>query len=367
MSPVEWRPSAEALGLAPAALRASPAAGFAGASFPTLKRALGPVGPGTAERAMLGARSGVEVAVVLEEGPTGVATHVVARVRPDLGVGLYAATRGPWPPPLGGVRLRDPVASGALVASARDAASAELLLEALPAGYAAEALALGPSVLVTDGVVTISVQGYETRADALAPRLDAAVGLARALAGARSSVGPSRDQAAALDAWREPAERAGLALSSPDVRAHGTPRGCELTLAHEPEPGQVFTAIKARFPTSLGWGLAVVRQVRGPLEAMFAPLAPLLGDPAFDSLLAVRSYDPTPRSRLALDHPMRHALTELAARSAELQIDDEGLFVRVPSPLASPYDAAFVFGATQLVAFHLAGLPRPGGPRAPYR
>jgi hypothetical protein len=100
---------------------------------------------------------------------------------------------------------------------------------------------------------------------------------------------------------------------------------------------------------------------------MFAPLAPLLGEPAFDSVLAVRSYDPTPRNRLALDHPMRHALTELAARSAELQIDDEGLFARIPSPLASPYDAAFVFGATQLVAFHLAGLPRPGSPSAPYR
>lgn len=367
MSHVEWRPSAEALGLTPAALRARPAAGFAGAAFPTLKRALGPAAPGVAERAMLGVRSGVEVAAVIEEGPTGVATHVVARVRPELGVGLYAATRGPWPPPLGGVRLRDAAAASALVASARDAASAEALLDALPAGYAAEALASAPSVLVTDGVVVISVSGYEVRASALAPRLDAAVGLASALAGARATLGPSREQAEALEAWREPAERAGLALSPPEVRAHGTPRGCALTLAHEAEPGQVFTAIKARFPTSLGWGLAIVRQVRGPLEAMFAPLAPLLGEPAFDSVLAVRSYDPTPRNRLALDHPMRHALTELAARSAELQIDDEGLFARIPSPLASPYDAAFVFGATQLVAFHLAGLPRPGSPSAPYR
>lgn len=367
MAYVEWLRVASELGLEPREPHA-PFAPFApAASFRRIKRSAGgraAAGVGAPYAWLFGERDGVEVFVVVDAAVPGGATFVGARIQPEVGAGLLASTPGPYAP-YGGVRAADPVLDAALRIGAREAASAEKLLAHADKAALAAAAALGVGLLVTDSVVCIHGPGVLGGA-VLDARLGAAARAARALGDARAELGPSKEQRALAAAWAPAAEAVGLVFDPRAQDARGTLRGCAFRVALESELTSACATLAVTFPTVLGWGLGIRREIRDPLETLFAQAAPPIGDPAFDAIVSVRSLDPTPRTRFGVDHALRAALADVALRAQELAIDDAGLWASFASPLAGPGEMAWLLGAAQLVAFHLAGLPR-AAPAAPYR
>lgn len=365
MAYVEWLRVAGELGLE----AREPRAPFApGASFRRVKRSAAgraAAGVGAPYAWLFGERAGVEVFVVVDAAAAP-STFVGARVQPEVGAGLWAATPGPYAP-YGGVRAGDPVLDATLRIGAREAASAEKLLGHADKAALSAAAALGAGLLVTDSVVCVHGPGVVGAPAVLGTRLDAAARAAAALGDARAELGPSKEQRALAAAWAPAAEAVGLSFDPKTLEARGSWRGCATRLALESELARASATLSVTFPTVLGFGLGVRREVRDPLETLFAQAAPPIGDPAFDAIVSVQCLDPTPRSRLGLDHALRAALADLALRAEELAIDDAGMWVSFPSPLAGPGELAWMLGAAQLVAFHLAGIPRPAAAARPYR
>ncbi len=342
--PEAWRALAVSFALAPYA----PVAGYShGCSFRQLKRSLGrpaPLAP-SFQHWLYGTRRGVEVIVLVYEVGSGSSTTtytgVLARVDPPLFFGLGITAHGFFDGVFGrsDLRVGHPFADEKLKIDGADGAGvAAFLSPGDPAGHQLLASMVGimehGELCVSDSLVAVSRTGTITDPRQIGWMMDAAVGLATALAARRATFPYSRGQLAQQAEWQRFADGARFELRPAHMMLRGERAGAAIEIALETELQQVRTAITVRFPHEVGVAFTAIR-TRTPafLQGIFSQDIKI-GDPDFDALYLVTGH-PEAAVRDALGRPALVALlTHLGQCSTEVIINPLQLFVRLDGAAA---------------------------------
>jgi hypothetical protein len=341
------------------------------ASFRQLKRALGsPAGPPPSLGHWLyGRRSGSEVLVVVYSTGSGknrtTWTACVARIDPPLFLGVDIGTQSPLHGLFGleDVELGFPHVDGALELHAPDPQRLRTLLWPSDAtGQHLLAQMMSSSGLrVTDSAVRLTLSGIEADPHVIARRLDTAVWIGQTLAARRRQIGATAGELAQQSVWRGVAEGSHLRFDAERMRIEGELAGAGVEIALETDGG-LFTAVTCRFPRSIGVNVRLRRAgALHFLQGLFGGDIQV-GDPAFDNLYAVQGY-PEPAVRHLLSHaPLRVALSNLAARTDDVTMNDMGLFFRMRGVHATEPELAGLLAFVRHVVAAIFGEVQALGP-----
>lgn len=377
----DWATLASALGLTPFV----PTAGYTrGMCFPQVRRTMGaphPPKPSYAHR-LGGTWKGVPVVVLTYDQGSGsnqtTYTGVLAEVDPPVFLGLSVESHGPLDGLFGrsDIVLGDPSVDDRLAIGGFSAAAVRQFFRGTEEGRIAVGRLLHAvpySPYVSDSVVDLSRAGTLTDPASIAERLDAAVGIARALGRRRVAMPFLPEQEAQAHEWQTFADASGFAFDRARMRLTGTataragderstaPGGhVEVTL--ETEPGRVLTSVSVRFPSAVGFGFTV-RRTKMPsfLQGLFGQDI-RIGVPAFDDLYLVTGAPEDRVRELLAREPVPAILAELGRASDEVEMHQDGLLYRLAGSFPTSSQLAALVSRGRLTTSALFGEMRTLGP-----
>jgi len=192
--------------------------------------------------------------------------------------------------------------------------------------------------------------------------LDPAIDLAGWLAGRRYLVPPSPAEQAQQREWQRFADASGLRFDPHRMTLWGARDGTELQVALEIERQAPFTSLGARFPSPAPTAFRITRTATPNfLQGIFGQDIQV-GDRAFDSAFNVVGQDDERIRRLLSKPALLQAMTLAASLTREVQVGDQGLFMRVggSSPRGENLDTLVSLACT--VSRELVGGPADPGP-----